>query len=83
MIFISSFFSWWRRIADHDLRREAIRRQRSQARGELHLHAYQEMNTQLERVAGEIEEGEEVNGDLAGVLHHLARSYLACTAKAA
>ncbi|XP_062172954.1 uncharacterized protein LOC133878416 [Alnus glutinosa] len=60
-------------IADHDRRREAIKRQRSQAGEE--LHANQEMSTQLERVLRGTEEGE-VDGDLA-------HCYLACTAKAA
>lgn len=70
-------------MADHDRRREAIKRQRSRAREE--LHANQEMATfgNLERVLlGEIKEGE-FDGDLAAVLHDLAHCYLASTAKAA
>ncbi|XP_040992260.1 uncharacterized protein LOC121239170 [Juglans microcarpa x Juglans regia] len=71
-------------MADHDRRREAIKRQRSQSLAE--PHANQEMGTQrfLERVLAEIKEGEvEVDGDLAGLLHDLTHIYLACTAKAA
>ncbi|KAB1226205.1 hypothetical protein CJ030_MR1G029178 [Morella rubra] len=72
-----------KRMADHDRRREAIKRQRSRAREE--LHANQEMANlgNLERVLlGEIKEGE-FDGDLAAVLHDLAHCYLASTAKAA
>nr|POE92958.1 hypothetical protein CFP56_75307 [Quercus suber] len=45
-------------MADHDRRREAIKRQRSQAREE--LHANQDLGTRgnHERVFGEIKEGE-------------------------
>ncbi|XP_030968801.1 uncharacterized protein LOC115989249 isoform X4 [Quercus lobata] len=45
-------------MADHDRRREAIKRQRSQARKE--LHANQDLGTRgnHERVFGEINEGE-------------------------
>ncbi|XP_030968795.1 uncharacterized protein LOC115989249 isoform X3 [Quercus lobata] len=46
-------------MADHDRRREAIKRQRSQARKE--LHANQDLGTRgnHERVFGEINEGED------------------------
>ncbi|KAG6631699.1 hypothetical protein I3843_13G093900 [Carya illinoinensis] len=73
--------SFSKEMADHDRRREAIKRQRSQSLAE--PHANQEMGTQrfIERVLAEIKEGEA--GDLAGLLHDLAHIYLACTAKAA
>uniref|UniRef100_A0A2N9FRV5 Uncharacterized protein n=1 Tax=Fagus sylvatica TaxID=28930 RepID=A0A2N9FRV5_FAGSY len=69
-------------MADHDRRREAIKRQRSQ--GEEQVHANSDMGTwgNHERVIGEIKEGE-VDEDLAGVLNDLSCSYLACIAKAA
>ncbi|KAG6619685.1 hypothetical protein I3842_Q088300 [Carya illinoinensis] len=74
--------SFSKEMADHDLRREAIKRQRSQSLAE--PHANQEMGTQrfIERVLAEIKEGE-VDGDLAGLLNDLAPIYWACTAKAA
>lgn len=68
-------------MADHDLRREAIKRQRSQAREE--LHANQDLGTRgnHERVFGEINEGE--GGDLACVFNDLSHTNSPCTAKAA
>ncbi|KAK7854658.1 hypothetical protein CFP56_031510 [Quercus suber] len=69
-------------MADHDRRREAIKRQRSQAREE--LHANQDLGTRgnHERVFGEIKEGE-VGGDLACVFNDLSHTNSPCTAKAA
>ncbi|KAL4610233.1 hypothetical protein ACB092_08G037000 [Castanea dentata] len=69
-------------MADHDRRREAIKRQISQAREE--LHANQDLGTRgnHERVFGEINEGE-VDGDLACVFNDLSHTNSPCTAKAA
>ena len=69
-------------MADHDRRREAIKRQRSQARKE--LHANQDLGTRgnHERVFGEINESE-VGGDLACVFNDLSHTNSPCTAKAA
>ncbi|KAM5584013.1 hypothetical protein ABKV19_003735 [Rosa sericea] len=66
-------------MADHDRRREAMKKQRSRAREE--LNANQEMGIERirERVAEEI-----MDGDLAALLHDLSLCYLVnCTAKAA
>ncbi|OMO71217.1 hypothetical protein CCACVL1_18352 [Corchorus capsularis] len=69
-------------MADHERRREAVKKQRSKA-GEI-LHANQEMGIHgnFERVIEEIMEGEV---DRDGVLQDLSCSCLAssCTAKAA
>ncbi|OMP09727.1 hypothetical protein COLO4_05193 [Corchorus olitorius] len=71
------------RMADHERRREAMKKQRSKA-GEV-LHANQEMGIHgnFERVIEEIMEGEDEDG--ATVLQDLSCSCLAstCTAKAA
>ncbi|KAK9998413.1 hypothetical protein SO802_018016 [Lithocarpus litseifolius] len=73
---------WNPRMADHDRRREAIKRQRSQAREELHVN--QDLGTRgnHEMVFGEINEGE-VGGDLASVFKDLSHTNSPCTAKAA
>lgn len=68
-------------MADHDRRREAMKKQRSRSRCQ---HANQEMGIERNRVreAGEIKEGE-VDGDLACVLLDPSNICSSCTAKAA
>lgn len=67
------------RMADHDRRREAMKRQRSQAREDLNANHEMGIERIRERVVEEIKEG-----DLAALLHDLSLCYLAnCTAKAA
>ncbi|KAA8550428.1 hypothetical protein F0562_002112 [Nyssa sinensis] len=66
-------------MADHDRRRDSMKKQKSQAREALNTD--QEMGIH-ERVLEEIREGK-VAGDLADVLHDLSYMCLACTAKAA
>ena len=70
------------RIADHDRRREAIKKKRS--RDSESLHANQEMGVEenFERVVEEIIEAE-VDADRAIVLQDVSCSCLASTAKAA
>ncbi|KAM1040344.1 hypothetical protein FF1_029592 [Malus domestica] len=68
-------------MADHDRRREAMKRKRSQARAALHANQEVGFEGTSERVA--TEEIKEDDGDLATALHDLCCSYLACTAKAA
>ncbi|XWS73740.1 hypothetical protein CRYUN_Cryun02cG0154600 [Craigia yunnanensis] len=70
------------RMADHDNRREAMKKQRSKASES--LHANQEMGVQenFERVVEEIMEAE-VDGNRATVFQDMSCSCLACTAKAA
>nr|XP_011457320.1 PREDICTED: uncharacterized protein LOC101309899 [Fragaria vesca subsp. vesca] len=66
-------------MADHDRRREAMKKQRSRAREE--LNANREMGAERirERVTEEI-----IDGDLAALLRDLSLCYLAnCIAKAA
>ncbi|ONI00573.1 hypothetical protein PRUPE_6G096000, partial [Prunus persica] len=69
-------------MADHDRKREAMKRQRSQARAELHTN--QELG--FERSSGSVGDKNMEGGvdeDLASVLHDMCCSYLACTAKVA
>ncbi|KAK9940194.1 hypothetical protein M0R45_016865 [Rubus argutus] len=66
-------------MADHDRRREAMKRQRSQAREDLNANHEMGIDRIRERVVEEIKEG-----DLAALLHDLSLCYLAnCTARAA
>ncbi|PRQ33688.1 hypothetical protein RchiOBHm_Chr5g0060411 [Rosa chinensis] len=66
-------------MADHDRRREAMKKQRSRAREE--LNANQELG--IDRIRGRVAE-EIMDGDLAALLHDLSLCYLAnCIAKAA
>ncbi|XP_021640551.1 uncharacterized protein LOC110635499 [Hevea brasiliensis] len=65
-------------MVDHDRRREAIKKQRSQARE--CLHANQELGS--ERGTSDFQEEGELDEDLASVLQDLSCS-LSCTAKAA
>ncbi|PQM33250.1 uncharacterized protein Pyn_10266 [Prunus yedoensis var. nudiflora] len=69
-------------MADHDRRREAMKRQRSQARAELHANQELGFERSSGRVGEQIREGG-VDEDLASLLHDLCCCYLACTAKAA
>lgn len=67
------------RMADHDRRREAMKRQRSQAIEDLNANHEMGIDRIRERVVEEIKEG-----DLAALLHDLSLCYLAnCTARAA
>ncbi|KAK6936010.1 hypothetical protein RJ641_033040 [Dillenia turbinata] len=71
-------------MADHDRRRRAMKRQRSEARG--NFHADQEIGVEENhvRVLEEIREGE-IDDDLSSVLRDLLLFHpcWACTAKAA
>ncbi|XP_015884379.1 uncharacterized protein LOC107420033 [Ziziphus jujuba] len=69
-------------MADHDLRREAMKKQRSRSREG--VHANQEMGSQrnCDRVMEELRKGE-VDEDLASGPHDLSYTCSACTAKAA
>ncbi|KAK6926822.1 hypothetical protein RJ641_008541 [Dillenia turbinata] len=81
---ITPRFSLSIEMADHDRRRKAIKKQRSEARE--NFHADQGIGVQQHhvRVLEEIREGE-IDGDLASVIHDLLLFHpcLACTAKAA
>lgn len=72
-------------MADHDRRREAMRKQRSEARKS--VHGNQEVGNQrnFERVVDVNNNNNkgEVDGDPAGGLRDLSYSCLPCTAKAA
>ncbi|KAK3036840.1 hypothetical protein RJ639_031318 [Escallonia herrerae] len=70
-------------MADHDRRREAMKRHKSQSREVLHADQEKGLVRSHERVVGEIREGE-IDGDLAAVVHDLSyKCPQACTAKAA
>ncbi|XWS71321.1 hypothetical protein CRYUN_Cryun03dG0128100 [Craigia yunnanensis] len=79
---ITQHFILSEEMADHDRRREAIKKQRSRASES--LHANQEMGVQenFEIVVEEIMESE-VDGDRATVFQDMSCSCLASTAKAA
>ncbi|KAK9279966.1 hypothetical protein L1049_013650 [Liquidambar formosana] len=69
-------------MADHDRRREAMKKQRSQAREGLHANQDMGMQRNYERVLEEmIKEGEIEDG--VDDQHDLSNSCLPCTAKAA
>ncbi|XVF47128.1 hypothetical protein PTKIN_Ptkin03bG0084200 [Pterospermum kingtungense] len=79
---ITQHFILYEEMADHDRRREAMKKQRS--RGSESPHANQEMGVE-ESFEGTVEEimEAEVDGDQATVFQVLSCSCLACTAKAA
>ncbi|CAL5426557.1 unnamed protein product [Camellia sinensis] len=66
-------------MEDHDRRREAMRKQKGEAREVTHANQEMGIVRSHERDLEESREGE-VDGDLAGLLHDLGFS---CTAKAA
>ncbi|KAM1553677.1 hypothetical protein ACFX1Z_006529 [Malus domestica] len=70
-------------MVDHDRRREAMRRKRSQARAALRANQEVGFEVRSERVAEEEIKFDDDDGDLATALHDLCCSYLACTATAA
>ncbi|KAJ1409179.1 hypothetical protein SESBI_22903 [Sesbania bispinosa] len=66
-------------MADHDRRRQAMRRQRSLAREA--FHANQEMGSQINYFGSDFVEVK--GGDLDDILHDLLHGYLPLTARAA
>lgn len=70
-------------MADHDLRREAMKKQKSQSGGVSEADQEMGMQRNVERVTGEMREGEDVE-DLAKIVHMLSHiCLLPCSAKAA
>ncbi|KAK3028158.1 hypothetical protein RJ639_038682 [Escallonia herrerae] len=70
-------------MADHDRRREAMKRHKSQSREVLHVDQEMGLVRNHERIVGESREGE-IEGDLAAIVRELSyRCLQACTAKAA
>ncbi|EOY33081.1 hypothetical protein QUC31_019128 [Theobroma cacao] len=79
---ITKHFILSEEMADHDRRREAMKKKRSRASESLHADREMGIQENFETVVEQIMEGE-VDGDGAIVLQHLSCSCLACTAKAA
>lgn len=80
---IANPLSFSKEMADHDLRREAMKRQKSQAREVFGADQEMGMQGNVERVTGEMREGEDVE-DPAKIVQMLSRiCLLPCSAKAA
>ncbi|KAL6967307.1 hypothetical protein U1Q18_033112 [Sarracenia purpurea var. burkii] len=75
-------------IADHDRRRESMKKKRKEARGIMHSNGDKGRNHErelrlLEEEIRERADIDEVHGDLVGLFHDLISMFLASPAKAA